>query len=111
MAQRGNRAKHVAGVKPPVGEAPAEEIATDDPQIVHTSGGGGMARTSPKDKKASARIARDELREASAEEPGEEALDDDFRTERVPGPGPKDVDAGRATVRQLETHELRGQGR
>lgn len=113
MAQRGNRAKHVSGVKIEEDVSPSSEDALEeeDTAVVKTSGGGGMARTSPKLRKASARASREADREAQIEEPGMEALDDDFRTERVPGPGPKDVDAGRATVRQLETHELRSQGR
>jgi hypothetical protein len=113
MAQRGNRPKHVAGVKrvDDVPQAP-EEVVENDPNVVRTSGGGGMGRTSPKLRKTKARSSREATRDASVDEPGVEALDDDFRTVRVPGPGPRDTDAGRATTKQLETHELtHGPGR
>jgi hypothetical protein len=107
MAQRGNRPKHVAGAKG-AGDEPTPEVSgTPDPNIGHTASGGGMARTSPKLRKAAAREEREAEREASALEPGEEALDEDVRTETVPGPGPLDADRGLATTKQLETHELK----
>ncbi len=65
-----------------------------------------MSKTSPKLRKAAARSSRERVRE-ELEALGSDRLEDDFRTEAVPGPGPRDAGVGRATTKQLETHELK----
>ena len=113
MAQRGNRPKHVAGVKSAEEPLRPDPVVADDPDVdadTHVqkaADGGGMARTSPKDRKAAARSAREAENEAIERSTGKDTLADDFRTEPVPGPGPLDGNAGSATTKQLETHDLK----
>jgi hypothetical protein len=112
MAQRGNRPKYVAGAEADGQAQPSpDEPVEADPNVVRTAGGGGMGKTSPRhrahgDRKAAARSTREAEREQTAEADAE-VRKDDFRTVTVPGPGPRDAEAGRATTRQLETHDLR----
>jgi hypothetical protein len=107
MAQRGNRPKHVAGVKSADEPQRPDPDVDADPNVEKPAGGGGMAKTSPKERKAAARTARQAEDDAIAASEGKDTLEDDFRTERVPGPGPLDTDAGCATTKQLETHDLK----
>ena len=125
MATRGNRPKDPADTKGGVrgthglGDAPREPSA---PEGAESSGeerefelSNAMSPPESSDERAAKR--EHDASEAKAAGDAAEAYDAkekkdrNLATEVVPGPGPKDAGAGRATKKHLETHRLEPQRR
>ena len=122
MATRGNRPKDPADTKGGVrgthglGDAPRESPSAQI-EGVESSGEEREFELSNAMSPVESSDDRAERREHEASEAKSEALDESEKKERslatevVPGPGPKDQKAGRATKKHLESHRLEPQRR